>query len=235
MNRLRRERRRTGRGCACAPAPVATCRAPVDERELLLAARSVAKHLRAPLGAARGGERGCDALDQMILLQPVGDEVADGADLEPVGPGEIHEIVEPRHRPVVAHDLADHRARIEAGEAGNVDRRLGMAGADEDSAGPRHQREDMAGRDQRVGPVAGIDRHAQSVRARSAALIPVEIPSLASMETVKAVSLRLRLVRVIGSRPSWSDRSLVSARQMRPRPWRAMKLTASGVPSAPGR
>ena len=67
------------------------------------------------------------------------------------------------------------------------------------------------------------------VRARSAALIPVEMPSLASIETVKAVSLRLRLVRAIGSRPSWSARSLVSARQIRPRPWRAMKLTASGV------
>ena len=40
------------------------------------------------------------------------------------------------------------------------------------------------------------------VRARSAALIPVEMPSFASIDTVKAVSLRLRLVRVIGSRPS---------------------------------
>ena len=67
------------------------------------------------------------------------------------------------------------------------------------------------------------------VRARSAALIPVEMPSFASIETVKAVSLRLRLVRVIGSSPSWSARSLVKARQMRPRPWRAMKLIASGV------
>ena len=38
------------------------------------------------------------------------------------------------------------------------------------------------------------------VRARSAALIPVEIPSFASIETVKAVSFRLRLLRAIGSR-----------------------------------
>ena len=67
------------------------------------------------------------------------------------------------------------------------------------------------------------------VRARSAALIPVEMPSLASMETVNAVSLRLRLLLTIGCRPSVSARSLVSARQMSPRPWRAMKLIASGV------
>ena len=57
-----------------------------------------------------------------------------------------------------------------------------------------------------------------TVRARSAALIPVEIPSLASIETVKAVSLRLRLVRAIGSRPSWSARSLVEREADEPAP-----------------
>src|SRR4051812_32421351 len=67
------------------------------------------------------------------------------------------------------------------------------------------------------------------VRARSAALIPVEIPSVASIETVKAVPLRLRLVRAMGSSPSWSARSFVKARQISPRPNRAMKLIASGV------
>ena len=72
------------------------------------------------------------------------------------------------------------------------------------------------------------------VRARSAALMPVVTPSRASIDTVKAVSMLVRLVRAIGSRPSWSARSLPSARQIRPRPWRAMKLIASGSPSAPG-
>ena len=43
------------------------------------------------------------------------------------------------------------------------------------------------------------------VRARSAALIPVEMPSVASIETVKAVLLRLRLVLVMGARPSCLD------------------------------
>ena len=101
----------------------------------------------------------------MILFQPVGDEVADRADLEPVRASEIHQVVEPGHRAVVAHDLADHRAGIEAGEAGDIDRRLGMAGADEHSAGPRHQREDVTGRDQSVGPVAGVDRNRDRARA----------------------------------------------------------------------
>ncbi len=81
----------------------------------------------------------------MILLQPIGDEVADGADLEAVRAGEIHEIVEPRHAAVLAHDLADHPARVEAGETGNIDRGLGVAGANENAARPGDQRKDVAG------------------------------------------------------------------------------------------
>ena len=54
-------------------------------------------------------------------------------------------------------------------------------------------------------------------------------PSRASIEAVKAVSSRVPLVRLIGCRPSWSTRSLASARQIRPRPCLAMKLIASGV------
>ena len=151
----------------------------------------------------------------MVLLQPIGDEVADGADLEAVGAGEIHEIVEAGHGPVLAHDLADDAAGVEAGEARNVDRRLGMAGADEDAAGPRDQRENVAGGDDGVVAVTGVDRDRDGAGAVGGA-DSVVMPSFASIETVKAVSLRLRLVRVIGSRPSWSARSLVRARQMRP-------------------
>ena len=41
----------------------------------------------------------------------------------------------------------------------DVDRRLGMAGADQHAAVPRDQREDVAGRDEMVGPLRGVDRH----------------------------------------------------------------------------
>src|SRR5690242_2542530 len=95
----------------------------VDQRELLLAAGLVAEDLRLPFGAAARLE-GCgrDFLDQMILLEPVGDEVADRADLETVSPGEVHQVFEAGHGPILAHDLADHTARVEAGEARYVDR-----------------------------------------------------------------------------------------------------------------
>ena len=67
------------------------------------------------------------------------------------------------------------------------------------------------------------------VCARSAAEIPVETPSRASMETVNAVSNGVMLWWVIMSRPSSSIRSGVSERQISPRAWVAMKLIASGV------
>src|SRR5206468_8832937 len=114
---------------------------------LLLAARLVAEHLGLPRSAAAGVERAdSDPLDEMILLEPIGDDVADGADLEPVGAREILEVAEPRHRTVVAHNFANDGARVEASEARNVDGGLGMAGADEHGAGPGDEREGVAGR-----------------------------------------------------------------------------------------
>ena len=67
------------------------------------------------------------------------------------------------------------------------------------------------------------------VRARSWAEIPVETPSRASIDTVNAVSNGDSFLAAIRSRPSSSQRPPVSVRQIRPRPWVAMKLTASGV------
>ena len=63
----------------------------------------------------------------------------------------------------------------------------------------------------------------------SCAEIPVLTPSLASIETVKAVWWRDSLRRSINDRPSFSVRSGVNARQIRPRPYFAIKLIASGV------
>ena len=65
--------------------------------------------------------------------------------------------------------------------------------------------------------------------ARSWAEIPVETPSRASIETVNAVPKGVSFWSVIWRRPSSSQRSGVRQRQISPRPWVAMKLTASGV------
>ena len=54
---------------------------------------------------------------------------------------------------------------IEAGEPGDVDRRLGMAGADQHAAVARDQREDVAGRDDMLAALGGVDRDRDGARA----------------------------------------------------------------------
>ena len=67
------------------------------------------------------------------------------------------------------------------------------------------------------------------VWARSWAEIPVLTPPAASIVTVKAVCSGASFFAAIRFRPSFSQRSAVSARQISPRASLAMKLTASGV------
>jgi hypothetical protein len=117
---------------------------------------------------------------------------------------------------------------VEAGEPGHVHRGLGMARAHQHAAGAGAEREDMPGR-RDVGGVLPGSIATATVRARSWAEMPVETPSRASIETVKAVSWREELFAAISGRPSASIRSPGSARQMSPRPWVAMKLITSGV------
>ena len=68
-----------------------------------------------------------------------------------------------------------------------------------------------------------------TVRARSAADIPVVTPSAASIDTVNAVKYLPPLRVTMGGNSSRSQRSRLKVRQIRPRPKRAMKLIASAV------
>src|SRR5215470_11657770 len=74
------------------------------------------------------------------------------------------------------------------------------------------------------------------VTAGSAAEMPWRIPRRASIDTVNAVPRGARFSATIMVRPSAAMRSSVSAKQIRPRPYFAMKLMASGVTfsAAPG-
>ncbi len=69
------------------------------------------------------------------------------------------------------------------------------------------------------------------VWARSLALMPVDTPSRASMDTVNAVPKLevLKLSSTMSGRRRVRTFSSVSERQMRPRPYFAMKFTAAGV------
>ena len=120
-------------------------------------------------------------------------------------------------------------AGIRPGEPREVDGGLGLAGALEDAAGARAEREDVAGLDEVVrASRSGRSRPGSCARGRAAEM-PVVTPSRASIETVKAVPSGVSFCSVIWRRPSSSQRSSVRQRQISPRPCVAMKLTASGV------
>ena len=104
-------------------------------------------------------------LDQPLGAPPVGDQVGDRDHLQPVALAVRDQVRHPGHGPVVVHDLADHARRVEAGEPGEVDRGLGLAGALEHPAVLGPQREHVAGLHQGLGRRAGVDRDLDRVRA----------------------------------------------------------------------
>src|SRR3546814_11228007 len=88
------------------------------------------------------------------VASPIGDQIANGADLKTVRPGKRDEVRKARHGAVLIHDLADHARGVEAGEPGDIDCRLGVAGANKHAAILGDEREDMAGRNDVDGSVA---------------------------------------------------------------------------------
>ena len=96
-------------------------------------------------------------LDELLRLAAVLDQVLDRDHLDLVLLAVGDQVGDAGHRPVLAHDLADHSGRVEAGKAGEVDGGLGLAGALEDSSAPRAQREDVSGLDEVGGPLARVD------------------------------------------------------------------------------
>ena len=94
---------------------------------------------------------------QMLVAQPVGNEVLYRADLEAVPLREGDEVRHARHGTVVVHDLADHRCRIEAGHARQINRGFRMTGADQHAALARDEGEHVPGRDDVGGALRRVD------------------------------------------------------------------------------
>ena len=116
------------------------------------------------------------------------------------------EVGDAGHRPVVVHDLADDAGGMQPGEPREVDRRLGLARALEHAAAAGAEREDVARLDEVVRRRrAGRSRPGSSARGRRRRC-PVETPSRASIETVKAVPNGVSFWSVI-----WSQPELVAA------------------------
>ena len=164
----------------------------LDHRHVVLVVdqRAVADGAElAELGRQLGRD---DALDQALGPAPVGDQVGDRDHLQAVLLAVRDQVADPGHRPVLVHDLADHAGRDQPGEAGEVDRGLGLAGALEHAAVLGLEREDVAGLDEVVGPECGSIA-TWMVRARSWAEIPVR-DALAGLDRDREGGLERGLV-----------------------------------------
>ena len=198
-----------------------------DERDVVLAVDELAVADGLEVAEAGRQLRRRDALDELLVAAAVGDEVGDGDDLQVVALAVLDEVADARHRAVVVHDLADHAGRVQAGEAGEVDGGLGLAGALEHAAGAAFSGKMCPGWTRSRGVLSGSIA-TWIVRARSCAEMPVVTPSRASIETVNGVSKGDSFFAAMRSRPSSSQRCGVSDRQIRPRPWVAMKFIGLG-------
>ena len=96
------------------------------------------------------------AFYESFMTHPVTNEVGDRDELELVLETEGGEIGEAGHGAVVVHDFANHATGGQAGEAGEVDGRLGLSGADENAALAGAEGKDMTGPGEILGAGAGL-------------------------------------------------------------------------------
>ena len=129
-----------------------------DEREVFAVADLVGIDANLKLAAIAAHDlRGDDEIDELLVAAAIADEVADRGDLQPVLLGELHEVRHSGHGAIVVHDLADHARGVEAGEPRDIDRSLGVAGADHHAAVLSDQREDVPGGDDVVAAIIVVD------------------------------------------------------------------------------
>ena len=202
------------------PRTSATCDLAVDEAFV-----RVDRERRRYCGRQR---RGRHAPHQALGAHPVADQIGDRDHQQAVLARELRQLGHARHRAVLVHDLADDARRLQAGDARQIDRRLGVAGAHQHAAVARAQRKHVARARQVARRRARRDRHFARSRARSAAETPVVVPR-ARRSTRRTPSRGA----TSSSRPraaisSSSSRSGVIARHTSPRPCLTMKLIGLG-------
>ena len=157
------------------------------EREVLGAVEQRLEHVGGEVAVLGRDARLGHAAHELLAVAAVADEVGDRDEHEPVLGRERLELGQALHRAVVVDDLGEHAGREAAGEAGEVDRGLGVPGALQHAALAVAQREDVAG-PREVARRASSGRSARAPSSpRSAAEMPVVVPSFASTETVNAV------------------------------------------------
>ena len=72
--------------------------------------------------------------NQIVIARPIGDQIADGADLQPMFRCKINKIRQTCHGAVFLHNLADHRGGIVSGKTADVAAGLGVTSANQNAA-----------------------------------------------------------------------------------------------------
>ena len=131
-----------------------------DQGQVLLPVEHSTRRRRRVKSPSVGRDAGLgDPPHQLLRLPPVPDEVGDRYEREPVAIAEALELGQPGHRRLVLRDdLAEDAGRGQAGEPGQVDRGLGVAGPLEHATLPVAQGEDVARAAEVGGRVGGIDQ-----------------------------------------------------------------------------
>ena len=144
-----------------------------------------------------------------VVLQPVIDEVRDGADLQAVG-GRSVQVRHARHGAVVVHDLADDAGRVQPGQARQVD---GTSVWPVRTSTPPRARSGNTWPGEMTVVRSASDRGGDGVRAVPAEM-PVVMPSRASIDSEGGAEARP--LAPAGLQPQQSARSSVRVRQIRP-------------------
>ena len=153
--------------------------------------------------------RDANSFDQAFGAAAVLDQIGNGANFQSMLGSKQLQVGQARHGAIVFHDLANHRAGRAACHGGQITARLGMASTHQHAAVYRLQRKDVAGLHQVVSAWLALATATCTVRARSAALMPVVTPSSASIDTVNAVLCLVPLRVAMGGSFKNSQRSLV--------------------------
>ena len=119
----------------------------------------------APVATVDAVKTGFGSFDDIVVVfAAIGDQVTDRADFQLMFPGKRDQIVQPRHRAVIAHDFTDDAGGVESRKARNIHRRLRMAGANQNAAVAGDQGKDMARCNDRIGTAGGVDCHGYGAR-----------------------------------------------------------------------
>ena len=128
-----------------------------DERDRLVARLVLHAIADDPAAGRNGGQvRLGDALDELLAEAAVLDQGLDRDDRQAVLAGDLVQLLASGHLDPIG-DLAEDAGGRQAGKPGQVHGRLGMPRAAEHAPLLGHQRKEMAGSDQVVGPGGRVD------------------------------------------------------------------------------